>query len=275
MISLTSAQLDAWIAAFVYPLARILALVAAAPLFSNAALPRRIRLMFGLAIALALVPALPAIPPVAPASGSGLLILVQQMLIGFAMGFAMRVVMAAIDFAGEVIGLQMGLGFATFYDPNSASQTPVLSEFLSLIGVLVLLSMNGHLMILATLGESFELLPIGGTALASASWSNLAHGGSVIFASGLMLALPAVTALLITNIALGVLTRAAPQLNLFAVGFPITLIGGFVMLILTLSYLAAPLTDLFEYGLRSMLGYRVSAPEPFRCRLALRPVPAG
>lgn len=257
MITFTSAQLDAWIAAFFYPMVRILALLAAAPPFSNAAVPIRIKLILGLAISLALVPALPALPPISPGSGEGMLILGQQMLIGMAMGFAMRLTIAAIDYAGEAIGLQMGLGFATFYDPDNTSQTPVVSEFLSLLGLLVLLSINGHLMIMATLAHSFTVLPIVGTSLAAGSWSNFAHAGAVIFSSGLILALPVIAALLITNVALGVLTRAAPQLNLFAVGFPITLIAGFVMLILSLSYLAGPLTELFEHGLNSMLGHFV------------------
>lgn len=257
MIAFTSVQLDAWIAAFFYPMVRILALLAAAPPFSNAAVPIRIKLILGLAISLALVPALPALPPISPGSGEGMLILGQQMLIGMAMGFAMRLTVAAIDYAGEAIGLQMGLGFATFYDPDNTSQTPVVSEFLSLLGLLVLLSINGHLMIMATLAHSFTVLPIVGTSLAAGSWSNFAHAGAVIFSSGLILALPVIAALLITNVALGVLTRAAPQLNLFAVGFPITLIAGFVMLILSLSYLAGPLTELFEHGLNSMLGHFV------------------
>ena len=257
MIAFTSVQLDAWIAAFFYPMVRILALLAAAPPFSNAAVPIRIKLILGLAISLALVPALPALPPISPGSGEGMLILGQQMLIGMAMGFAMRLTVAAIDYAGEAIGLQMGLGFATFYDPDNTSQTPVVSEFLSLLGLLVLLSINGHLIIMATLAHSFTVLPIVGTSLAAGSWSNFAHAGAVIFSSGLILALPVIAALLITNVALGVLTRAAPQLNLFAVGFPITLIAGFVMLILSLSYLAGPLTELFEHGLNSMLGHFV------------------
>lgn len=257
MIWFTSVQLDAWIAAFFFPLARILAVVATAPPFSNAAVPVRIKLVLGLAISLALVPALPAMPPISPASGQGLMILAQQIVIGISMGFAMRLVIAAIDYAGEVIGLQMGLGFATFYDPDNTAQTPVVSEFMSLLGLLVLLSINGHLMILATLAQSFSALPVGAPFVGAGTWSNFAHAGSIIFASGLMLALPVVCALLITNVALGVLTRAAPQLNLFAVGFPITLIGGFVMLILSLSYLAGPLTQLFEHGLQSMLGHFV------------------
>lgn len=259
MITLTSAQLDAWIAAFLYPLARILALIAAAPPFSNVAVPMRVKALFGLALTLALAPALPPIPAISPGSGAGLMLLAQQMLIGAAMGFAFRLVISAIDFAGEVIGLQMGLGFATFYDPDNTSQTPVISEFLSLLGLLVLLSMNGHLMIVATLARSFEALPIGATSLAAGTWSNYAHAGTIIFASGLMLALPVVSALLIANVALGVLTRAAPQLNLFAVGFPLTLIGGFAVLILSLGYFSTPLLQLFEHGIQAMLGHFVRA----------------
>lgn len=257
MIQLSSTQLDAWIAAFFLPLVRILGLLTAAPPFSNAALPRRVRLGLGLAIAIALVPALPPLPAISPASGVGLMLLAQQMLIGLAMGFAMRLAIAAVDYAGAAIGLQMGLGFATFYDPQNTAQTPVVSEFVSLLAILVLLSINGHLMILATLAKSFEAMPIGATSFAQASWSNFANAGSIVFSTGLLLALPIVAAMLITNIALGVLTRAAPQLNLFAIGFPLTLIGGFAVLILTLNYLATPLTQLFEHGLQSMLGHFV------------------
>ena len=257
MIEVTSGQLDAWIAAFFYPLARILGLLATAPPFSNAAMPMRVRLALGLAVTFALAPALPTFPNIAPGSGAGLMLLAQQMLIGLTMGFAMRLAIAAVDFAGEAIGLQIGLGFATFYDPDNTSQTPVIAEFVSILALLVLLSINGHLMILATLGQSFYVLPVGGTSLASGTWSNMAHAGAIIFASGLLLALPVVTAMLITNIAMGVLTRAAPQLNLFAVGFPVTLIGGFVILILTLGYLAVPMTQIFEHSLQAMLGHFV------------------
>lgn len=259
MLSFSSAELNAWIAAYFYPLTRTLALLGAVPLFSNAAMPLRIRLMLGLAITIALAPALPAMPPIEPGSGQGLLIIAQQLVIGVAMGFAMRLATSAIDFAGEVIGLQMGLGFATFYDPTNASQTPVISEFMSLLGLLVLLSTNGHLMIIATLTQSFSVLPVGGPLPGSGSWSNLAYAAGFIFASGLMLALPVVSALLITNTALGVLTRAAPQLNIFAVGFPLTLAGGFIMLILCLNFLATPMLQAYEHGLQSMLGFFVKA----------------
>lgn len=255
MFSVESAQIDAWIVAFVFPLARILAFIASAPLWSNAGIPRQTRLILGIAITVALAPALPAMPAVAPASLSGLWIMFQQMLIGIGMGFAARIVFAAFDLAGEFIGFQMGLGFATFYDPLSASQTPVIAEFVNLIALLLLLSMNGHLLYFATLAQSFSAIPVSAVPLANGSWLNLAELGGKIFSAGLLLALPIVVALMITNIALAVLTRAAPQLNIFALGFPLTLIGGFVALAISLNYLSGPIQGVFELAMSAMLGF--------------------
>ena len=213
--------------------------------------------MLGLTIALAITPALPPVPPMDPASGQGLLILAQQMLIGLAMGFSLRLVFSAIDMAGNMIGTQMGLGFATAYDPQSASQTAVISEVLGMLALLVFLAINGHLMVITTLVESFSSLPIGIGTLASGSWLNIANAGGIVFSSGVLLSLPIVVALLITNIALGVLGRVAPQLNLMAIGFPVTIILGFVALMVSMSYLSAPLQRLFEFGLQSMMGHFV------------------
>lgn len=255
MISFTSAELNAWIAAFFYPLARILALLAAAPPFNNAGLTTRVRLVLGLALAMAIAPALPAMPAIEPASGSGLLILAQQMIIGFAMGFVLRLVFSAIDLAGMMISTQMGLGFATAYDPQTAAQTPVVAELIGMLALLVFLSIDGHLMVLATLVKSFTLLPVGVWAVSEASWLNIANAGGVIFSSGVMLSLPALVALLITNVALGVLGRVAPQLNLIVIGFPVTILLGFVALYVGMSHLGAPLQQLFEHGLQSMLGF--------------------
>ena len=257
MISFTSAELNALIAAFIFPLARILALLVAAPPFNNAALPTRIRLVLGLVITFALAPGLPQMPSMNPASGAGLLILAQQMMIGFAMGFVLRLIFSAIDLAGTLISNQMGLGFATAYDPASTSQTPVVSEFLGILALLVFMSINGHLMVIATLAKSFTVLPIGVWNFKDGSWLNIATAGGVIFSSGLLLALPIVVALLITNIALGVLGRVSPQLNLMAIGFPVTLALGFSALFVSMTYLGTPLHQLIEHGLQSMLGFFV------------------
>lgn len=258
MISLTSAEINAWIVAFFYPLARILAFLSAAPPFNNTALTGRIRLLLGLAIAIAITPALPKMPAVEPASGTGLLILAEQLLIGFGMGFSMRLVFSAVDMAGSIVSMQMGLGFATAYDPQNTSQTPVISEFIGMLALLIFMGINGHLLLIATLTTSFSALPIGPTAPGSGSWLNLANAGGIVFSSGLLLALPIIVALLITNIALGILGRVAPQLNLMAVGFPLTLTLGFIALALSLSYMSAPLQKLFEFGLRSVLGYFIA-----------------
>jgi len=257
MISLTSAEINAWIVAFFFPLARILALLVAAPPFNNDGLPTQARLLLGLVIAMAIVPALPPTPAMDPASGQGLLILAQQMTIGLAMGLSLRLVFSAIDMAGNMISNQMGLGFATAYDPQSASQTAVISEFLGMLALLVFMSINGHLMVIATLVESFTALPIGTGILENGTWLNVANAGGLIFSSGVLLSLPIVVALLITNIALGVLGRVAPQLNLMAIGFPITIVLGFAALVVSMSYLSSPLQQLFEFGLRSMMGYFV------------------
>lgn len=255
MISIGSAQIDAWIVAFVFPLARILGFIATAPLWGTAGIPRRTRLIVAIAITVAITPTLPPMPDVQPGSLSGLWVMAQQMLIGIGMGFAAKIVFTAFDVAGEFIGFQMGLGFATFYDPLSSSQTPVITEFINLVALLLFLSMNGHLLYLATLAQSFFAIPVSATPLGASSWLNLAELGGKMFSAGLLLSLPIIVALMITNVALAVLTRAAPQLNLFALGFPLTLLGGFVALAVSLNYLAAPLQGIFEFGMSAMLGF--------------------
>ena len=252
MLSVTSAQLDAWLALLAYPLARILGPVGAAPVFGNNAVPRRLKLVVGLAIAIGLLPVLPPAQSVPLGSWNGLLMLFQQTITGIAMGLTLRIVFAALDVMGEIISLQMGLSFATFFDPVAGGQTAVIGEFLMLIATLIFLSLNGHLLMVDALARSFEWLPITETQPHKGGWLMLARFGSTIFAAGLLMALPVVTALLITNIALGILTRAAPQLNLFAIGFPITLTVGFGVLLLALGHLAPVLQGFYDLGFQTM-----------------------
>ncbi|MGE5470033.1 MAG: flagellar biosynthetic protein FliR [Bacteroidota bacterium] len=259
MISLSTVQIDAWIAAYIFPLARILAFIAAAPVWSTAGIPRRTRLILGIGITVAIAPALPAMPEVAAGSLAGLWIMAQQVLIGIGMGFAAKIVFSAMDLAGEFISSQMGLGFATAYDPLNSSQTPVITEFMSLLTLLMFLSLNGHLLYLATLAQSFSAIPVSATPLGAGSWLNLTELASRIFSAGLLIALPVMIALMITNVALAVLTKAAPQLNIFALGFPLTLTGGFIAIAVSLNYLASPLQALFEVGMSAMLGFALPA----------------
>lgn len=263
MLSVSAAQLDAWMAAYIFPLARVLALMGAAPIFNNPGLPRHIRLVIGLSVTVGLVPALPPLPQIAPGSGLGLAVLAQQILIGVAMGLSLRLVFTAIDLAGELAGLQMGLSFAVFFDPQNSGQTAVVSQFLGLLAMLVFLAMDGHLMVMMALAKSFTLMPIGADPFAAVGLQTLVQWGAIVYSAGVLLALPLIAALLITNIALGVLTRAAPQLNLFAVGFPVTLLVGFSVLLLSLSYMGPVFQHLFERAfdaMESVLGAAVSTP---------------
>ena len=246
MISLTDAQLNAWLISFIWPLTRILGLIMVAPVFGHRAVPGRVKIGLGVFIALIVSPALPPMPDVGLGSWHGLFILVQQFLIGMAIGFIMRIVFAAVEAAGEIVGLQMGLGFASFFDPQSAGQTLVLGRFFNMLAVLVFLAVNAHLLLLGVLVDSFQSLPISPQPLAAAGFYTVAGFGSTVFAVGLQLALPLIAILLMTNLALGILTRSAPQLNIFAIGFPITLGGGLIVLDLPLPYFAPQFERVFQ-----------------------------
>ncbi|MCX7169980.1 MAG: flagellar biosynthetic protein FliR [Proteobacteria bacterium] len=254
MISFSSAQLDAWLALFLFPLARILALLVTAPVFNNAALTPQLRLIIGLAVGFGMAPALPAMPAIPPGSWVGLAVLAQQILIGTVLGFTLRITFSAVDMAGELIGLQMGLSFATFYDPQTSAQTPVISEFLGLLMLLLFLAMNGHLLTLSVLAESFKLLPVSATPFASGGLAAVLSWSATLFSAGLLLALPLIAALLIANIALGVLARVAPALNIFAVGFPVTIVSGFAVLMLSLPYFGVALERLYDRGFEALAG---------------------
>lgn len=248
MLSFTAAQIDAFLVAWCYPLARILAMVGTSPLFGNSNVPRRIRVAIGLVIGFAVVPVLPPAPAIQPGTWTGVATFVIQILIGLSMGLTLRLVMTAVDMAGDIIGLQMGLSFAVFFDPNSSGRTAVLSQIFTLLSSLIFLSINGHLFMIRILAQSFEMVPIGHAMVSGSAWLVLMKIGTVIFASGLLMSLPIVAALLVTNIALAVLTRASPQLNIFAIGFPITSTVGMLVMILTLNAFSPVLQHLFDQG---------------------------
>jgi flagellar biosynthesis protein FliR len=251
MITLTSVELHAWIAGLMWPLARILGLIATAPLFGNASIPVSAKVSLGVLLALIMAPAIPAMPHSDPVSMAGLLILVQETLIGLAMGFAMRIVFAAVEMAGEVASLTMGLGFATFFDPQTKGRSSAVSQFLALIATMAFLAVNAHLVLLSALYESFITMPISASPMGTGAAFELARWGGRIFSAGLQLSLPIVAALLITNVALGILTRAAPQLNIFGIGFPISLGVGLLLISLALPYLGGPIQALFNEGIET------------------------
>jgi flagellar biosynthetic protein FliR len=251
MITLSSVDINTWIAALLWPLSRILGLIAAAPLFGNPGVPARVKLGLGLLLAMVIGPTIPALPAADPMSMAGLLILIQEMLIGLGIGFSIRIVFAAVEMAGEISSLTMGLGFASFFDPQTRGRSSAISQFLALLATLAFLSVNGHLVLLSALAESFISLPISASPINGSGFLQLANWGGRIFSAGLQLSLPIVAALLITNVALGILTRAAPQLNLFGIGFPITLTVGMAMIGMVLPFLSTPRQNLFLEGIET------------------------
>ena len=194
MISVTTAQLNAWLAAFAWPLARILALIASAPVIGNPSVPASIKIGLGLLIAVLVAPLVPSPADISPASANGLLILAQQVLIGLAMGFAMQIVFHAVEMAGEFVGLQMGLGFATLYDASVPGMIPVIGQFLGIVVSLAFLAVDGHLLLVSALVESFRVLPLAPLS-APPGLRALAQWGGSIFSFGLALSLPLLAAL--------------------------------------------------------------------------------
>lgn len=251
MVSISSELLQSWIIGLLWPLTRVLGMIAAAPIFNHNALPPQVKLGLGVVITLIIMPTLPALPQFDIFSLQGLLILTYQLVIGLAIGFSMRLVFSAVEMAGQLIGMTMGFGFASFYDPNTQGQSTALNQLLVLLTMLIFLSLDGHLVIISIVANSFNTMPIvidgvGFNPLQIAQW------GELVFSAGLMLAMPALAALLMTNIALAILTRTAPQLNLFGIGFPITLSMGFIVVALALPQMLQPIENLLHRGTENM-----------------------
>ncbi|MCP5279576.1 MAG: flagellar biosynthetic protein FliR [Thiobacillus sp.] len=257
MFTLNSADLDGMLALFLFPFTRIAAWLFFDPLLGNRAAPMSTRLAAALVLTVAVAPILPNAQQISLMSGDGLLVLLQQIAIGAALGFCLRIVFAAVEFAGQIMGLQMGLSFATLFDPINGAQTPVVSQFLVLTSALMLFASNGHHVVIGALAQSFVDVPIG-ASLGAAGFAGIAQWGGTLFMTGLHIALPVTAALLATNLTIGMMTRAAPQLNIFAVGFPLTLGAGFLVLYFTMVYLPASLEQLWgralSTGIKAMGG---------------------
>ena len=250
MISFSEAQLLAWINPILWPFIRTLALFAGMPVFSQRQVPTRVRIGLALFIAVAAQPSLPAMPVIPLDSLPQLLMAVaQQLLIGLAMGFAVRVVFAALEFAGELIGLQMGLNFAGFFDPSTGSQGTSSSRFLGSMVAFLFVAINGHLMLINSLVESFQAFPVGEEPFRFLRVAQPQVWGAEIFRMGLWIALPLITMLMFVNLVLGIISRVAPQLNVFSVGFPLTVSIGLVGLVATLPLMHQP----FMVALERML----------------------
>ena len=208
---------------------RVSGVVMIAPILGAVFVPVRVRILVVVVLAVAMLPVIGDPPMITPLSGQGMLTIAQEIIVGVAIGFILKLAIEAAVFAGQVISMGMGLSFATVVDPQQGG-TPLLGRLYIIIATLLLLAANAHLALIAILAESFEILPLGAGGLGAPEARQIVDFASVMFVGAMQLAMPAVIAILMVNVAFGVISRAAPTLNLFAVGFPITLMTGFLLM---------------------------------------------
>lgn len=224
----------------------------AAPVFGAVGVPVQVRTLLAGAVGLLVLGVHPFTVPADPLSFLGVEIIVQEAIIGLTLGFLLQVAFAAPLLAGEYLANSIGLGFASMVDPQGGHSSPVVSQFLMLLMTLIFLSLDGHLILMEVIVRSYQLLPPGGGWLARGQLWDVVKFGGFVFASGLAIALPVGFALFALNVVVGVVTRTAPQLNIFAVGLPLTLIAGFVVFAIAFPTMAQLMTGAAETGIDMM-----------------------
>lgn len=254
MISFNTAQLSHWYGSVFWPLTRMLALMAIAPVFSHSSIPMQVKVGIALAVTLAIAPVVNSPSVDGLLEVSGFVALVHNILVGVALGFAIRLVFVGIELAGQLIGLQIGLSFASYFNPDTNESENVVSNFMSMLVLLMFLAIDGHLVLLSALVDSFRVFPVGVTGSVAIEPLALVRAASDIFAIALTICLPILAIMLLVNVVLGVMARVAPQLNLFAVGFPLTVLAGLAALALLLPTLEAPMRAVLQKGLATLPG---------------------
>ena len=246
MLTFTEAQVMAWVTPLLWPFIRILALFSALPVIAQRSVPARIRIGLAFLVAFCAQAALPAPPPIELASAAGFMAVLQQVLVGVSLGFAVRIVFAGVEFAGEIVGLQMGLNFAAFFSPMTNAEETAVSRFFGITVAWLFIVTGGHLLLIGAVVQSFAAFPVAPEPAAFLRAVHPERWGAEVFTLGLWLALPLVGMLLFTNLVLGIVSRVAQQMNIFAIGFPITLGVGLLGVLLTLPMLQAPFTMALE-----------------------------
>lgn len=248
MITVTAQQLDGWLLELFWPFVRIGSCFMVAPAFGTSSVPARVRVVLAGAVTFLVAP-LVTIPDVTPLSAEGAVITIQQVIIGAALGFSLNILFDAVSLGGEMLGNSMGLSLAFNLDPQSGASTPTVSQLYSILVTLIFLVLNGHLALIRMLVDGFHTLPIGTTGLgANGIWS-VVNWGAELFSGALAVALPGVTALLVTNLAFGVVSRAAPTLSIFSVGLPLSLVLGLVVILVSLPALESSFIRLLAVAL--------------------------
>lgn len=237
-----------YLAAFMWPFFRLSSMFIAMPVLSVKAAPNKTRVMLSALITFLILPVLPAMPAVPLFSFEGWMVTIQQIGIGITAGFILQMVFSIVLFAGQAIAYSMGLGFASMVDPASGVQVPVVAQLFVISGSLLFLALNGHLLVIEMIVQSFSSLPVGLLGLEQANLWQVVMWSSQIFADGVLLSLPILATLLFVNISFGVASKAAPQLQVFGVGFPITILLGMVLIWVGISTMIENFTDMLHAG---------------------------
>ena len=246
----TTAEITAFLGAWVWPFTRISAMMLVAPIFSARSIPIRIRVAAAIAITMVVAPILPPLPLVEFISGDAVLIAFHQVIIGAAMGFALQLAFNIFVMSGHILAMQAGLGFSMMNSPQDGVQVTVVGQLYLMLATLLYLAMDGHLILIREVINSFNILPIGINGITPTGYWMLISWSSKMFLSAVMMVLPAITALLMVNVSFGVMAKASPQLNPFSVGFLITIILGFAIIYVTMPtlipYFEQIMTDIFQ-----------------------------
>ncbi len=251
-IDIPIAQLMTGMTTYVWPFVRVGAFLMVMPLIGGSFVPMRVRLLLAVVLTVVLAPVIPTMPNLDVLSAAGLVTVVQEVAIGVAMGFLVQLVFDAIALGGQVIGMSMGLGFAVFLDRARGVNIPVLGQLFLMLAMLVFLSLNGHLALIQLLADSFQAWPVGSNALTMPVLSELLGWTGQMFVFAMKIALPAITAILVVQLSFGIMSRAAPTLNLFAVGFPVAMLLGFAVIFLNMDVLVENVTSFLSISLSTV-----------------------
>jgi len=241
-------ELIAYLASFVWPFMRVSSMFISIPVFSVNSVPARLRVVLSLLITFVILPVLPQMPAIDLFSADGLMVTVQQLVLGVSTGFILQMVFSIMLLAGQSIAYSMGLGFASLVDPATGVQTPVIAQLFVIASSLLFLAVDGHLLLIEMLAQSFTTLPVAPVGLDKAQIWQIISWSSQIFAGGVLLALPIMATLLFVNISFGIASKAAPQLQLFGVGFPITILLGMVLIWIGLAGILEGFTEMLHEG---------------------------
>ncbi len=226
------------LATYIWPFVRIGAFVMVMPVIGSSFVPAKVRLLLAVALTAVVAPVVPQPAALTEVlSAAGLVTVIQEIAIGATMGFLVQLVFDAIALGGQVIGMSMGLGFAVFLDRARGVNMPVLGQLFMMLGMLVFLSLDGHLALISLLAVSFTAMPMSSSGFDTAMLASILEFTGQMFVFAMKIALPAITAILVVNLSFGVMSRAAPTLNLFAIGFPVTMLLGFVVIFLSMDVL--------------------------------------